>query len=159
MSITENMRYYVQDIQQEIFYSLDKISERDKDLDVGPLSCLKKYAIEFLDITHRVIKKNIAHFPKTVLIALSISSISAVIFFSLSNLFVLGLNFYFFLKCNDRIFKAIKKYDGANVSEWTSPTEEKRKIVLAMEDGVTIRNFFQNVSGFFRRIFLSQVEN
>lgn len=133
MGIIANLQYFFHDTDREIHPRVETIFENHRDPDGGILSSLKNYTIEFLVITQKVYKKGVIHYPKTMLIALAVNSISSVLFLSISSLIVLEVEFYFLCKYEKLIFDAVRIYNHEHVSEWSSPTEEKQRVIALIE--------------------------
>lgn len=143
MSIIANVRYYFADVRQEV--------ENIRPLDPNN-NALKNFALEVLNITHIACSKAVIHFPKTMVVALIISSIVNLIFFSFGSLFLLCLNLYFLYKYESLMDRSIRTYNVAHVSEWFSSPEAKAAVITVINGEERIVNLLHNIGTYLRNL-------
>lgn len=90
-------------------------------------SSLKKYTFAFINLSQKVAQEAAFHYPNSFAIALLVTTVSSMIFFSFSSIFIIGLNFCIGMKYGDPILNGMKKQ--SIFSEWAEdPTAKKGKV-------------------------------
>jgi hypothetical protein len=121
MALTANIGNFFHDVREATGKAVGALPE-----ECSRISLIGNGIVIVLDTSCR---KATAHYPKTVLVALIVSSVAAVLLlpFSLS-LFVLGANSFFLYNHGRRLFGVIQIYNMLHISEWTAAPEAKHLV-------------------------------
>lgn len=145
MAIQENLLNLFRDIGQDGYYTISSLIDSHD-------QSLKKYFIEPIALLQRSFEKAVIHYPRTILLALIVSTICSVVFFSIGSLFIIAVNSYLFYKNEGLIFRSIRTYDAFDCSEWSAIPDYKQSIILLIKGENLVRNSFQCLGDFFRQI-------
>ena len=109
----------------------------------------KFYSIELINLGKIVHKKFAIHFPKSMLIIITISIIANILSGSIFGFLMTGLSCYLCYKQRHIIFSAISVYNENNISEFSSSFEEKQRLVPTIEGRAMLENVINRVKSFF----------
>lgn len=156
-NIEDNLYLFFDDIRTEYTNTcgnLRRINSKDQNV----LYDIKSYAVEILDLSHRICKKAIIHYPHTTLtfliIAIAVNTVCTIIFSSLTAFVALGLDLAYAIKFGKLMNRALQIYDTLNIcDEWTVPVEGKRAIIAAISPKEIAISLALRAKNFFSEIF------
>lgn len=156
-NVEANLQLFFDDIHTEVTNTagnLRRINSKDQSV----FNDVKEYASEVIDLTHRICKKAIIHYPVTTLtvmiVATVVHAICALFFISFTALIALGFDIAYAMKFGKLMERALQIYDTFNIfDEWTSDPDAKRAIIAAISPKETVITLAHRAKNFVRDLF------